>query len=643
MKTSEHPTSQRAASTTGAAGVSRKPPAYGISMLDKGRAIQASPAIAHLLAVPPAAGPSEGNRGTPLPDAVSTRMERAFDSNFSSVRVHVDDRAARLGAQAFTRGHDIHFAPGRYDPHGAQGQRLIGHELAHVVQQSQGRVVPTGRHGGVPINAEPALEHEADVFAERAASGRSVGTRGPSRAPIADVVQGFGIGSRTWKDVTAVRNLSKGAYLVSAGGDRLIIKLSGQGSIAIEPGEGPTQETLGAGLARMAGIEAAQTVQITAKDPEARTIIEKLDSLGGEARGLAGMLAKVESFLVMEFVEGADLKNAGRQFRVMSREQREAIYESLGRMYAFDVFIDNTDRLLKLNLGNMMVRTDGVLVGIDQMIQGVTDQWAKLGVSAEAAQSRLAPLLDPKKRRAVSLDLFDSIAHNVEDRFIERDEAIPFALNFEMGVLDMIGRIAALDPERITQTVAQLPQPAQGAVKAVGLSGLGQTHGVFKELAAEAAEQAEQLGVDLRGRTMLDRDINVTLAGLRGEQRTILEFWRAEIAKQHNKWSETEKWMWGAEGYWADAKRKVEFQQLAEFHVKEFELAYKTAMVSAKDVPNSVMLLEQATAWFGGVGELRTELTHLVDSPKKVGEALVMIHRKIGQELRRPSIVFARP
>jgi hypothetical protein len=44
------------------------------------------------------------------------------------------------GAIAFTMGNEIYFAQGRYQPDTLQGQQLLGHELAHVVQQRAGRV-----------------------------------------------------------------------------------------------------------------------------------------------------------------------------------------------------------------------------------------------------------------------------------------------------------------------------------------------------------------------------------------------------------------------------------------------------------------------------------------------------------------------
>jgi hypothetical protein len=68
-------------------------------------------------------------------------MQAAYGHDFSRVRVHRDAGAAELCGQvsavAFTRGSDIFFNNGAYDPEGSRGRRLLAHELTHVVQQGQ--------------------------------------------------------------------------------------------------------------------------------------------------------------------------------------------------------------------------------------------------------------------------------------------------------------------------------------------------------------------------------------------------------------------------------------------------------------------------------------------------------------------------
>lgn len=107
---------------------------------------------------------------TGIPDDVKQRMEDSFGTDFSSVRVHPDSaQAPEVGALAYTQGTDIHFAPGQFKPDTSAGQQLLGHELTHVVQQAEGRVQPTTEIGGMPVNDNEGLEHEADVLGAKAA------------------------------------------------------------------------------------------------------------------------------------------------------------------------------------------------------------------------------------------------------------------------------------------------------------------------------------------------------------------------------------------------------------------------------------------------------------------------------------------
>jgi hypothetical protein len=105
-------------------------------------------------------------------------MESAFNHDFGSVRVHEGEHASAIGAAAYTQGDQLHFAPGQYDPSSGRGQELIGHELAHVVQQSEGRVAPTTQFKGLDVNEDSGLEHEADTWGARAARGEPVGRSG---------------------------------------------------------------------------------------------------------------------------------------------------------------------------------------------------------------------------------------------------------------------------------------------------------------------------------------------------------------------------------------------------------------------------------------------------------------------------------
>jgi hypothetical protein len=107
--------------------------------------------------------------GRRLPEAVQRKMEAFFGAGFDDIRVHVGGQAASIGALAFTIGSDLYFAPGQYNPQTPQGQRLLGHELTHVVQQRAGRVRnPMGT--GLVVVQDQALEAEAERMGMRAVS-----------------------------------------------------------------------------------------------------------------------------------------------------------------------------------------------------------------------------------------------------------------------------------------------------------------------------------------------------------------------------------------------------------------------------------------------------------------------------------------
>jgi hypothetical protein len=84
--------------------------------------------------------------GEPLPIDVRARMEKGFDTSFEAVRVHRGAAAARsageVSAEAFTVGSRIVFDTGMYAPASPSGERLLAHELAHVVQQRRGGAAP---------------------------------------------------------------------------------------------------------------------------------------------------------------------------------------------------------------------------------------------------------------------------------------------------------------------------------------------------------------------------------------------------------------------------------------------------------------------------------------------------------------------
>jgi len=81
---------------------------------------------------------------SPLPEPVASRFGAVMGADFSDVRIHRNDEAARscdaLGARAFALDRDIAFNRGEFDPGSTSGIRLLAHELAHTLQQRTGAV-----------------------------------------------------------------------------------------------------------------------------------------------------------------------------------------------------------------------------------------------------------------------------------------------------------------------------------------------------------------------------------------------------------------------------------------------------------------------------------------------------------------------
>lgn len=111
--------------------------------------------------------------GSPLDGTTRAFMESRFGHDFSRVRVHTDARAVEsahaVTALAYTVGRDIVFGDRQYTARTTLGDRLLAHELTHVVQQE---------HDNAGVSTELRLSHpgenaeqEADRVADQAVSG----------------------------------------------------------------------------------------------------------------------------------------------------------------------------------------------------------------------------------------------------------------------------------------------------------------------------------------------------------------------------------------------------------------------------------------------------------------------------------------
>lgn len=147
--------------------------------------------------------------GRPLSQAERQFFEPRFGTDFSQVRIHSNAQAAEvadaMNALAFTQGEEIHFAAGQYDSGSRRGMTILGHELAHVVQQRQGRVYPNEVVAGQPVNSEKTLEQEADTMTHEAIGNGALGETSVTRhanssspRTQSNVIQKWDVHGRLW-------------------------------------------------------------------------------------------------------------------------------------------------------------------------------------------------------------------------------------------------------------------------------------------------------------------------------------------------------------------------------------------------------------------------------------------------------------
>ncbi len=104
------------------------------------RSLQRSASMTEHSSISPLANGALRSSGQPLAPETRSLFEARFGHDFSKVRVHSDDRAAKsallLGASAYTVGEDVVFGSNQYSAGTTRGRQLLAHELTHVVQQA---------------------------------------------------------------------------------------------------------------------------------------------------------------------------------------------------------------------------------------------------------------------------------------------------------------------------------------------------------------------------------------------------------------------------------------------------------------------------------------------------------------------------
>ena len=132
-----------------------------------------------------------------------SRMEGFLGGDFAGVRIHTGPGAAqvtnRFAAEAVTVKDHIFFAPGRFNPGTTEGQRLLAHELTHVMQK--------GRPNLDVRTAESEALHSEHTFGYGNPQMETLNLSQP--APDFRLGDGEGLGNASGVH-TAKRNRSRG-------------------------------------------------------------------------------------------------------------------------------------------------------------------------------------------------------------------------------------------------------------------------------------------------------------------------------------------------------------------------------------------------------------------------------------------------
>jgi hypothetical protein len=176
----------------------------------------------------------------------STRglMESAFGESFGDVRVHTGGEAERLNdeldARAVTRGRDLYFDRGEYDPATREGRELLAHELAHVVQQ---REDASAKSTGSVSAVGDVFEQEAERAAREVLSGghATVVERGSAPAYQRQAREG----GKEEKQAAGAINLDQHPSGPMAGGASYTydpttrrLTITGQQNLSVQPSRG---------------------------------------------------------------------------------------------------------------------------------------------------------------------------------------------------------------------------------------------------------------------------------------------------------------------------------------------------------------------------------------------------------------------
>jgi hypothetical protein len=305
--------------------------------------------------------------GAELDDGVRARMESAFETDLSDVRVHTDSESGELSrsmsARAFTTGKDIFFGAGEYAPNTAAGEHTLAHELAHTQQQ-----------GGVR-----RISRKWDLKAKKLGLGAATNVRTIKTRPVwfleddagDEIVvkadnQPFGLGEvvgAMHKKVNNVKSVDQRA-LTSA--ERLDVDnmIEVYGNFQPDPSWTARGDYM--------KVDPDNWKNPPPKDADSRQLAvdNALELLNDKKRSIIAMSVAPG--------EGGDKimeRDSSKGQGEFKSEMRSKLADTehvrdLGRITTVDLFMGNHDRTMAGNVGNFFYGKDNGITLIDQVDQG---------------------------------------------------------------------------------------------------------------------------------------------------------------------------------------------------------------------------------------------------------------------------------
>ncbi len=289
--------------------------------------------------------------GSPLPARLRADLEPRFGADFASVRVHTggesDHLNRQLGAKAFTHGNDIYLSSGQYDPGSGAGQRLLAHELTHVMQQGGSVKRRVQRYPATAIKSSSKLDWVKQTLSvDHPSEGKSGGV--------------FIFGS----DAPLTSIVVKPEYYVDQGNDPETAKVRINAR---------AKSSIGTDILKVTGVSTPDTRIVS--DSEKNAILAAASQHSAAIPNVhndavTGEPSQLDFIRIMGKAQGESIakassekeKNTGNVdvIRLVNRLSNIKLMKEVGKMIAIDAFVKMGDRVTDVgaNLGNIMFAGD---------------------------------------------------------------------------------------------------------------------------------------------------------------------------------------------------------------------------------------------------------------------------------------------